>query len=87
MNQQTATATETELKPMSLQEWTKWARQKLRPRLFFASTFFKETDEGKKMFSRTYRRPRIEGEIRGKLNIKAAKRERVKLWKAAQAAK
>jgi hypothetical protein len=32
--------------------------------------------------SATYVRPKREGEIKGKLNIKAAKRARVKAWKA-----
>ena len=36
---------------------------------------------------KTYIRPKVAGEIKGKLNLKFAKRQRVKAWKAAKAEK
>lgn len=59
------------------------------PRTFFRSKWWTAIDDcdGKRMVahSRTYIRPKREGEIKGKLNIKAAKRARVKAWKAEKA--
>ncbi len=44
----------------------------------------KDPDKGEIFVRRsaTYVRPKRDGEIKGKLNIKAAKRARVKAWKA-----
>lgn len=58
-----------------------------RPRLVFASvrSAYNGSAESKNRFtSHTYVKPKVEGEIKGKLNIKAAKRARVRAMKAAQ---
>lgn len=63
------------------------------PKTFFRSKWWSETvvnkGKGKVVTTNahhsTYERPKLEGEIKGKLNLKAAKRARVRAWKAEKA--
>jgi hypothetical protein len=57
------------------------------PRTVFRSKRWTVSEDGKERFvhSAIYQKPKLEGEIKGKLNLKYAKRQRVKAMKARQA--
>ena len=56
--------------PNFWQQISEWTKQKLKPRLFWSGG--------------AYRRPKLKGEIEGELNIKFAKKQRIKAIKLAQ---